>query len=237
MKHTSVVVAAVAVAGLAGCARAPERLAGEAAPIGAASPAPPPSPAATARPSLSSTPSLSAPPSSRPASPGATSPSATGTSTPTKKPGSARVTRVIGPANVLGPTGLGKLQIGMTTTEAEATGMVEAGEGEGDCGSWYLKPAVNGDATVGWTSRGVSSIPAYDRIATPEGIRIGSTLDQAERAYDDLSGVAADKDGGSWGDGPALAGQQDGHANVHYRFLFVNGAVVKLILEHDQPQC
>ncbi|GAA4943684.1 hypothetical protein GCM10025331_33160 [Actinoplanes utahensis] len=140
-------------------------------------------------------------------------------------------------ANVLGPTGIGKLQIGMTTQEAEATGMVEAGEGDDDCGSWYLKPDVNGDAVVGWSSRGLVSIPAYDRIVTPEGIRIGSSLDQVEAAYDDLTGVAADKDGGSWGDGPALGGQEDEHAGVHYRFLFVNGAVVKLILEHDQPRC
>ncbi|WP_152628488.1 hypothetical protein [Actinoplanes utahensis] len=138
---------------------------------------------------------------------------------------------------MLGPTGIGKLQIGMTTQEAEATGMVEAGEGDDDCGSWYLKPDVNGDAVVGWSSRGLVSIPAYDRIVTPEGIRIGSSLDQVEAAYDDLTGVAADKDGGSWGDGPALGGQEDEHAGVHYRFLFVNGAVVKLILEHDQPRC
>jgi hypothetical protein len=58
-----------------------------------------------------------------------------------------------------------------------------------------------------------------------------------EKAYDDLTGVAADQDGGSWGDGPALAGQQDRHGNVHYRFLFVDGEVVKLILEHDRPRC
>jgi hypothetical protein len=125
----------------------------------------------------------------------------------------------------------------MTRKAAEATGMVEAGEGDSDCGTWYLKPDVNGDAGVGWSSRGVVSIAAYDRIATPEGIRIGSTLAQAEKAYDDLTGIAADKNGGSWGDGPALAGQQDNHGNVHYRFLFVDGSVVKMRLEHDQPNC
>jgi hypothetical protein len=222
-----VLVAAAGVALTTGCANPPQQLAGEAGPVGAASPTPSTTPAVSARPS----PSFS--PSSSPPSP----PSTSKTSTSPKKSSQSKFNRVIGPANVLGPTGLGKLQIGMTTEEAEATGMVEAGEGDRDCGSWYLKPDVRGDAGVGWSSRGVVSIAAYDEIATPEGIRIGSTLAQVAKAYDDLTGVAADNDGGSWGDGPALAGQEDKYGDVHYRFLFVDGAVVKMNLEHDQPRC
>jgi hypothetical protein len=222
-----VLVAAASVAVTTGCANSPQRLAGEASPVGAVTPARSASPAVSGRLSLSPAPSASL----------SSSPRTSKTSTPPKKSSKPTVNRVIGPANVLGPTGLGRLQIGMTKEAAEATGMVEAGEGSRDCGSWYLKPDVKGDAVVGWSSRGVVSIPAYDRIATPEGIRIGSTLARVEEAYDDLTGTAADKDGGSWGDGPALAGQSDEYDNVHYRFLFVNGAVVKLILEHDQPRC
>jgi hypothetical protein len=227
MQRTIMVVAAVAGVALAGCANGPQRLTGEAAPAGGASPSPSTPATATARPSVSSAPS-SGPPAS---------PSTARTSAPPKQSGSGKVVRVIGPANVLGPTGLGKLQIGMTRAEAETSGMVELAEGDRDCGSWYLKPDVNGDAIVKWSARGVVSVAAYDRIATPEGIRIGSTLDQAEKAYDDLTGVAADKDGGSWGDGPALAGQGDRYPNVHYRFLFVGGSVIKMSLEHDQPRC
>lgn len=221
-----VLVATVGVA-LSGCVNSPRQLAGEATPFGAASPIPSTIPTVAAAPSPSSSPS------SRPPSPPGTSK----TSIPPEKSSRPSFHRVIGPAKVLGPTGLGKLQIGMTTKEAEATGMVEAGEGDRDCGSWYLKPDVKGGAQVGWSSRGVISIAAYDQIATPEGIRIGSLLAQVEKAYDDLTGVAADKDGGSWGDGPALAGQEDTYGDVHYRFLFVNGAVVKMNLEHDRPKC
>lgn len=222
-----VLVATAGVAVTTGCAGSPRHVAGEAGPFGAASPGPSTYPAVTGGPSPSS-----APPSRPPSSPGTSKPA-----TPRTKSSKPTFKRVIGPANVLGPTGLGRLQIGMTTEAAEATGMVEAGEGDRDCGSWYLKPDVQGDAVVGWTSRGVVSIAAYDKIATPEGIRLGNTLAQVKRAYDDLTGIAADKDGGSWGDGPGLAGQEDEYGNVHYRFLFVNGAVVEMSLEHDQPSC
>jgi hypothetical protein len=217
-----VLVAAAGVAVATACTDPPRRVAGDAGPAGAP----------TATPATSTSPSTSV--TRRPSSGPATSAE---TSSPPVKPRKPKAARVIGPARVLGPTGLGRLQIGMTTQTAEATGLVEAGEGDRDCGSWYLKPDVKGDAVAGWSSRGVVSIAAYDRIATPEGIRIGSTLDQVETAYDDLTGVAAEKDGGSWGDGPALAGQEDEYTGVHYRFLFVNGAVVKLKLEHDQPAC
>ena len=230
------IMAFATAAGMAlttGCTDSPQQFPGEAAPVGAASPTRSLTPAVTAEPSLSAAPP-SRPPSTSPSSPPSTSRTST---SPPRRPSQPRISRVVGPADVLGPTGLGKLQIGMTTKEAEATGMVEAGEGDRDCGSWYLKPDVRGDATVGWSSRGVVSIAAYDGIATPEGIRIGSTLAQTQKAYDDLTGVAADKDGGSWGDGPALAGQEDRYGNVHYRFLFVNGRVVKMTLEHDQPKC
>lgn len=222
-----VLVAAAGVAVTTGCADSPQRVAGEAGPDGAASPAPSKSPEVTGGSSPPSSPSAGPP----------SSPSTSKTSTPPKKSSKPAFQRVIGPADVLGPTGLGRLQIGMTKAAAEATGMVWAGEGDRDCGSWYLKQSVQDEAGVGWSSRGVVSIAAYGRIATPEGIRIGSTLDQVERAYDDLTGIAADRDGGSWGDGPGLAGQQDEYGNVHYRFLFVDGAVVKMILEHDQPRC
>jgi hypothetical protein len=228
MRRSMIVLATAAgIALTTGCANTPQRVEGEAIPVGAASPVPSATRAVTTSPPVSSSPSLSPP-----ASAGTPK-----SSTTSKKPSQPKVTRVIGPANVLGPTGLGKLQIGMTKKEAEATGMVEAGEGDQHCGSWYLKPDTNGDAGVSWSSRGVVSIAAYDRIATPEGIRIGSTLAQTEKAYEDLSGVATEKNGGSWGDGAALAGENDKYSNVHYRFFFVNGAVTKLKLEHDQPGC
>lgn len=238
-------VAAAGVAMTTACTDSPKRVAGEAGPAGATSRSPslypsvagslPPSVAGSLSPSVAGSPSPVV--TANPSAGSTTSPRPSKTSASPKKSPKPTFHPVIGPANVLGPTGLGWLQIGMTTQAAEATGMVVAGEGDSDCGSWYLKPDTKGESVVGWSSRGVVSIAAYAGIATPEGIRIGSTLDQVEKAYHDLTGVAADKDGGSWGDGPALAGQEDGYGGVHYRFLFVDGAAVKLKLEHDQPSC
>jgi len=218
-------MALATAAGLAlttGCAHSPQQVAGEAGPVGAATPPPSASPSP-----------------SRPPTPPSSSPSSS--VTPTKTSSKPRTTkrpkpiRVIGPADVLGPTGLGKLQIGMTYDQAEATGMVEAGEGSKRCGSWYLKPDRTGDTTVGWTTVGVSSIPAFGKLATPEGIRIGSNLADVERAYPDLTGQPAEKQG-HYGDGLAVAGGEDKYADVHYSFLFVDGSVVKMKLEHDDQR-
>ncbi|MEV4345029.1 hypothetical protein AB0J83_11180 [Actinoplanes sp. NPDC049596] len=222
MRRTITILAAAGLIAATGCTKKPQQVGGEAFPVGGTSP----SPSAIAAPTVTRTPS--SPTSSSPAS----SPRPSTTSAKPKP----KVTRVIGPANVLGPTGLGKLQIGMTPKEAEATGLVRAGEGDAGCGSWYLNKEGAGDATVGYTSRGVVSIPAYGRIATPEGIRIGSSLADAERTYADLSGQAADR-GSTWGEGLAYGGQTDEYANVHYRFTFVRGAVASLALKHDKPEC
>ncbi|SNY03744.1 hypothetical protein [Paractinoplanes atraurantiacus] len=230
----TLVVAGVTLA--AGCAKQPQQVAGEAFPMGGASP----SPSAVTTSSVStpsSSSSSSTPPSSSP-TPSTTSAKPRTSSSPpkTSSPPPPKVSRVIGPAGVLGPTGFGKLQIGMTVKEAEATGLVWAGEGEAGCGSWYLKADGAGESTVGWSSRGVVSIPAYGDIATPEGIKIGSSLAAADEAYSDLSGQAAEK-GSTWGEGLAYAGKADKYGNVHYRFTFVNGAVASLVLEHDNPKC
>ncbi|GAA0453087.1 hypothetical protein Ade02nite_01200 [Paractinoplanes deccanensis] len=231
MRRTILILAAAGVALAAGCAKQPQQVAGEASPVGAATPVPSATPAATTSPAPSTT-SAPAPTSTKPRTP---SPPATTTRTSSSPP-KAKVTRVIGPANVLGPTGIGKLQIGMSRAEAEATGLVVAGEGEDGCGSWYLNLEGAGDSTVGYTSRGVVSIPAFGKVATPEGIRIGSSLADAERAYSDLTGQATDKES-SWGEGLATAGQSDRYAGVHYQFTFVHGSIAAMQLKHDQPKC
>ncbi|GGN50767.1 hypothetical protein FHR83_009008 [Actinoplanes campanulatus] len=214
MRHTILVLATAAgVAAAAGCAGSPQRLDGQASPAGAATPAPPS--ATTAAPAVSPAVSPSVTPSSASPKPSKTSRSPT---TP-----------------VLGPTGFGKLYVGMSIKAAAATGEVDA-TGTG-CGSAPLKSANDADVTVIYSERGLLYIPAYGRIATPEGIRIGSTYEQVDRAYSDFFLRAIDAEGGFNGSGTAFAGEKDGHAGVHYRFAFKNSKVTELALEHDDQNC
>ncbi|MBB4753249.1 hypothetical protein [Actinoplanes lobatus] len=210
MRRTILIIATAAgVAAAAGCAGSPQRLDGQASPAGAATPAPPSATTAAPAASPSATPSSASP-----------KPSKT-SRTPTTA--------------VLGPTGFGKLSIGMSIKAAAATGEVDA-TGTG-CGSAPLKSANDADVTVVYSDRGLLYIPAYGRVATPEGIRIGSTYAQVDRAYSDFILRAIDAEGGFNGSGTAFAGEKDGHEGVHYRFAFKDSKVVELALEHDDQNC
>lgn len=221
MRRTILVLTAVSGMALtSACVNSPERVTGEAAPVGGVSPKP-----SSARATPSSAPG-SAPPTSPVASP-PTSPS----------PRSS--TR---PVLVLGPTGLGKLKIGMSPKAATATGEIDAPVPQSGCGAAVLTSANSDDVRVIYSAeRGLVAIPAYGRIATPEGIRLGSTVAQVKAAYSDfvLRRIGEDDpvDIGNRGSGFAYAGQNDGYANVHYRFRFKNGKLTELGLEHDRQNC
>lgn len=86
----------------------------------------------------------------------------------------------------LTPKGYGALELGMTAAEAEATGIAQhvrppAAPG---CGTFDLG-AHRADQTDGYVSPtyGVVAIFARGTIATPEGIRLGSTLGQVKATY------------------------------------------------------
>lgn len=135
---------------------------------------------------------------------------------------------------MLGPRGLGKLKIGMTVKAADATGEIDA-SGTG-CGSAPLKSARDADVSVMYSDRGLIYIPAYGRIATPEGIRIGSTLKQVKNAYADFIIHTIDEEGFT-GNGRAYAGREDGYDGVHYAFFFQDGKLDRLGLQHDEQNC
>jgi hypothetical protein len=136
----------------------------------------------------------------------------------------------------LGPTGFGKVKIGMSVDEAAATGeLKKVDRVEEGCGYSALKTA-NVKITHS-TDRGVVYIPASGRTATPEGIRVGSTLAEVEEAYSDFNVRAIHAEGGFDGTGTAYAGNQDKHTIVHYRFDFRDSKVYQLGLEHDRQNC
>jgi hypothetical protein len=203
----------VVVAGLAlssGCTGSPEQVGGQAAPAGAATPA------------------ASVTPSSARASSAA--PSAVASVTPSRTSSSPK-----SPVLVLGPTSFGKLKIGMTAKAATATGEVDAPATD-RCGAAPLKSARSADVTVIYSSdKGLVAIPAYGRIATPQGARIGSTLQQVQKFHRDFA--ARDVDGDWVDSGTGYAGWNDAYPGVHYRFDFQDGKVAGMSLEHDQQNC
>ncbi|MEV6298962.1 hypothetical protein AB0M02_06110 [Actinoplanes sp. NPDC051861] len=211
-----VIATGAAVALTAACGNSPEQVAGEAQPVGGASPAP----SATSAGPATASPSA-APTTAQPSSP-----------TPSRTAGKPQSR-----ALVLGPTGLGQLKIGMSVKDAVATGEIKAAyKGEG-CGSSELRAAGSSDITVITSSdKGLVFIPAYDRIATPAGIRIGSTIAQVRAAYSDFALNPIDEEDFQ-GTGRGLAGTEDRYDGVHYRFHFKNNKVAELALEHDEQNC
>ncbi|MFC4063941.1 hypothetical protein [Actinoplanes subglobosus] len=216
------IVSIVTIAGVAlisGCTDSPRRVDGQAAPVGGAKSGPSASSASSPSPSLapsSAPPSSSSSPSSRPSA-SSTSPSR---------------------ALVLGPAGLGRLKIGMSLQAAQATGELTNVQGTGGgCGSAVVKAARSDAAVVIWSStKGLVSIPAYGRIATPEGARVGSTTDQVQKVHRDFT-VRDTADGWVDGTGTGYSGFNDEYKNVHYRFAFKNDKVVEMWLEHDTQNC
>lgn len=96
---------------------------------------------------------------------------------------------------VLGAEGVGELKLGMTRAEAKATGLTEgiSDEPGGACGGdgdGWLAGARNEDQDSGEgtlvfssTSGTLVSIFTWGDLATPAGIRLGSTLAEVQSAY------------------------------------------------------
>jgi hypothetical protein len=140
------------------CSPGVERLDGQAAPAGIAAPSTPP-PATTAA--------------------STTKPSTSPSSSPSTSKASPIQQRL-----VLGPDGLGGLKLRMTREQAEATGLIEGYEVEdftGNCGIARLRST--GDGVHFTPGLGLSSIDAPDGVRTPQGIRIGSTLNELQQTY------------------------------------------------------
>ncbi|NKQ53426.1 hypothetical protein HFP15_11095 [Amycolatopsis sp. K13G38] len=155
--------------------------------------------------SLSSSPSTIAPapqvpppavPSSDTATVGGTSdstaPSTSGRTTRTPTPSATTTPRVesipqaTGP--VLGPSGYGKLQLGMTFENAKATGML-TGTDTAPQGCADYKLAEGSAALNDVRISSTYGIVGFDATGarTPEKIKIGSTTDQLEAAYPNAS--------------------------------------------------
>ncbi|GAA4944580.1 hypothetical protein [Actinoplanes utahensis] len=218
------ILALAALSGIAltaGCAGDPQHVAGEARPAGGATAAPSTAPAFT--------PAVSPATSSSPSAGSSPSPSKT-----SEKPKSTTL--------VFGPTGVGKLKIGMSVKDAVATGeMGSVGAAEPSvegCGSSVINAAKSADVkAIHSSDRGLVYIPAWGRVATPEGIRIGSTYEKVKKAYPDLVFRVHEENFVFNGDADASSGRDAGGDEVHYRFSFDDYKLVEMALEHDHQNC
>ncbi|KQY62701.1 MULTISPECIES: hypothetical protein [unclassified Nocardioides] len=135
-------------------------------------------------------------------------------------------------ADVLGPDGYGDLKLGMGLDEAEATGVVDiGGGGPGQtCRTMSLTahpPARN--TTSGYYSEkyGVAAVFAADDMETPEGIGLGSTLDQVRAAYPTVEEAP-----NGWY--VPVAGQK---GTSYYFGVEQDGRVGELAVELDSQDC
>jgi len=177
--------------------------------------------------SLSSSPStiVPAPPASPPpatssdsATPGTSDSLASSTPGPSTRPSTPSTTstprvesvpQATGP--VLGPSGYGKLQLGMSFENAKATGLLTgtdtAPEG---CADYRLTEGAAALSDVRISSTyGIVSFEATG-ARTPEKIKIGSTEDQLETAYPDASSSGSGYSAASGAGGAYLFGVDSG---------------------------
>ncbi|GGN95415.1 hypothetical protein GCM10010112_85650 [Actinoplanes lobatus] len=160
------------------------------------------------------------------------SPSVTPSPSPSAKP---TVTRTSAAPLVLGPLGLGKLRLGMTVKEAQATGMItgyHVVNYGANCGVADFRAGSKGGVFFTPNEMGLSNIYAYGGISTPEGIRLGSTYQAVKEAYPDFVFVIDDRatEGNGIADTP-------GNSKARYAITIDNGKVTALGLGAEGQLC
>lgn len=157
------------------------------------------------------------------------------------------------PPTTLGADGYGALKLGMTKAEAGATGLATGITGtEGSCGDTSdgtlagtptpeatpgantENPYVRGTLFFSGDTGKLVVISAYGPVATPEGIKVGSTLAELKAAYPTWSGEPDDagKDSDSGRGYVELPG-----GKASYRIVVESGKVVELSLDSADQDC
>ncbi|MET7420390.1 hypothetical protein [Dactylosporangium sp. NPDC005555] len=197
-------LAAAAVLLTACTTQSPERQAGDALPAGSA-----------AAPT-----SAAAPPPATPSSPASSSPAASSSSSTSGTP-----------ALVLGPQGYGTLRLGMTKEQASATGLITPFDNSG-CPQAFIKglPAGKGWVVVS-PNLGLVAIEGWEQLATPEGMRIGTSADEMRSKYPTWK--VADSNG-SWARGYVKV---PGNDKAEYRIITMNNKVTEVTLQAANQNC
>ncbi|WP_433433373.1 hypothetical protein [Nonomuraea sp. CA-141351] len=132
----------------------------------------------------------------------------------------------------LGPYGYGKVRLGMSEKQAKATRQIvlKMPSEDGLCSGWDLRAHPSGKNAVGLyisKKKGVAVISAPKGVKTPEGIGIGSTMKQIEKAYPN---VRTPEDGY-----PSV--RVPGNRKAYYAFLLEKGKVHDLLIGLNSQDC
>lgn len=127
----------------------------------------------------------------------------------------------------LGPDGFIELRLGMTRQEALATGRISVGESANGCTGFYL--AMYGDGSGlgphGYFSEdGLGVVHAQGGMHTPEGVALGTPVEEVQRTYPALRRSA-----GFW-----VVSASD---RAEYFFVIEDGAVNHLGLVSSGDPC
>ncbi len=130
-------------------------------------------------------------------------------------------------AEAFGPTGVGKVQLGMSMKDLETSGVLRSELEE--CVSFDTTNLAGRNNGYASTDKGVVMILGDRSSRTPEGIGFGATRDEVEAAYGPLQPNQYDVE--------ALAGVP-GHSGTSYSFGFDDrGRVSEMLLLRDDQDC
>jgi hypothetical protein len=151
------------------------------------------------------------------------------------------------PATAVGPDGIGKLRLGMTLEQADATGDLKiASHWQKNSSTCTIVELAGGGYAHFSRHHGLAVITAPPAAATPEGIRAGATIPQIAAAYPKYR----DPDLGTPAEQVRLVGDflapVPGNPAALYAFFFTAGSdhaasprlqILMLVLANQDGEC
>jgi hypothetical protein len=159
--------------------------------------------------------------------------STSSTTTKTVPPPVTTTTPPAPPPDILGPQGFGQIKLGMTKSQALATGELVVNDPSSDehCTGYDLKafPTPPEEVSVYISpNNGVVAIFATKAMHTPEGIALGSTLAKVKAAYPEVAQEDPNPED------PEYLPTVPGNPKAQYRISFENNKVAGLGIEQNQ---
>lgn len=138
--------------------------------------------------------------------------------------------------STLGPQGFGAVKLGASAADLTGAGLKVEDSAQGDKACPKVAsielPDGNFANVVISTKNGVSVIEATGPMHTPEGVKIGSTLDEVKKAYPQLKNLLGNENNGG-----ANAAAVPGNPEASYQMFITNAKVTSLRLMLTNLDC